>query len=320
VITLVTGATGFLGRELVAELVRRGATVRAPVREAGGADVLPPGIDAPVAGDLAAMPDFAGLLADVDIVMHLAARAHVTADRGTENSDLYRASNTVLTRRLAAAARAAGVRRFVFVSSIKAFGESDRGRPFGPDDPPQPVDAYGRSKLAAERALLEECAAGGMRPVVVRPPLVYGPGVRANFLRIMRIVERGLPLPFGAIRNRRSMVSRANLVDFLCLCRDAPAAADGTWLVSDGEDLSTPDLIRRLARIMGKPARLFAIPPPLLRGVARLLGFGGEMTRLTESLSMDIGASRERLCWTPPLGVDAGLQRAVDDYLARKRA
>jgi len=313
-LTLVTGASGFLGRELTAELVRRGVHVRAPLRAADRGELLPPGVEAPVVGDLTAIGDFGPLLEGVDAVMHLAARAHVIDDAGTRNAALYQLNNEELTRRLAEAAQRAGVRRFVFVSSIKAFGEADRGRPFVAGDPPLPEDVYGQSKLAAERALRAACVPGGMEPVIVRPPLVYGPGVRANFLRMMQIVDSGLPLPLASVANRRSMVSTFNLVDFLCRCGDAPAAAHQTLLVSDGEDLSTPELVRRLARTLGRPARLFRAPVPLLRAFARLVGYGGEMARLTDSLSLNIEASRAGLQWAPPESVDAGLARTVQAF------
>lgn len=312
--TLVTGASGFVGRALVTELVTRGVAVRAPVRERRGADSLPAGTDAPVVGDLTAIKDFSSLLAGVDTVMHLAARAHVTSDRGDANAGLYREVNEHLTRRFAEAALAAKVGRFVFVSTIKVFGETDRGRPYRADDVARPEDVYGRTKLAAELAVREVCAGGGMTPVIVRPPLVYGPGVRANFLRLIRLVDRGAPLPFASVRNRRSMVNLRNLVDFLCRCRETPAAAGRTLLVSDGVDLSTPDLVRHLARSLDRRPRLWPVPPAVLRALAGLLGYGGEVKRLTDSLSLDIAESCAALDWTPPVTVDAGIRSAVAAY------
>jgi nucleoside-diphosphate-sugar epimerase len=210
------------------------------------------------------------------------------------------------------------VRRFVLVSSIKALGEANRGRPFQATDVPQPEDVYGRSKLAAEQALTEVCQGSPMGPVIVRPPLVYGPGVRANFLRIMRLVDRGVPLPLAGIDNRRSMISLDNLVDFLALCRESPAAVGRTWLVSDGDDLSSPELVRRLARAMQRRPRLLAVPVPLLRLLGRLTGFGGELQRLTDSLSVSIEPNRELLGWHPPVSVETGLRATVDAYLQRK--
>jgi nucleoside-diphosphate-sugar epimerase len=311
-VTLVTGGSGFVGRHLVAELSRRGVAVRTTVRAPTD---FAPGVDVRAVGDLASHGELDSLLHGVDCVLHLAARAHVTEDRADDNYELYRISNEVLTDRLAQAAAANGVRRFILMSTIKVFGEVDRGRPFAVADAPVPVDAYGRSKLAAERALWARCAAGTLAGVVVRSPLVYGPGVRANFLRLMRLVDREVPLPLASVHNRRSLVSTDNLVDLLCLCREQAAAAGGTFLVSDGEDLSTPELMGKVARAMRRRARLFGVPPAVLRLAGRLLGRAGEVARLTDSLSFDIAATRSTLAWSPPLTVDEGLQKTVDRYL-----
>lgn len=314
-VTLVTGGNGFVGRHLVAELVRRGVPVRATVRTRAN---VAAGVDMRVIEDLVSYRELDALLRDVDCVIHLAARAHVTEDRADDNYELYRIGNEVLTARLANAAAANGVRRFVLMSTIKVFGEVDRGRPFAVGDTPRPVDAYGRSKLQAEYELWAACAADKLAGVVVRSPLVYGPAVRANFLRLMRLVERELPLPLAGVRNRRSLVSTDNLVDLLCRCREQGAAAGGTFLVSDGEDLSTPELMGKVARAMRRRARLFAVPPAALRLAGRLLGRSAEVARLIESLSLDIAATRSTLAWSPPLTVDEALQRTVDRYLETK--
>jgi nucleoside-diphosphate-sugar epimerase len=316
-VTLVTGGGGFVGRHLVAELVRRSVPVRTTVRTRID---FAPEVDVRVIEDLAGHGELDSLLRDVDCVMHLAARAHVTADRADDNYELYRIGNEVMTARLAAAAAANGVRRFVLMSTIKVFGEVDRGRPFAAGDTPMPVDAYGRSKLQAERALWTACEAGKLTGVVVRSPLVYGPTVRANFLRLMRLIDRELPLPLASVRNRRSLVSTDNLVDLLCRCREQGAAAGGTFLVSDGEDLSTPELMGKVARAMRRRARLFAVPPAALRLAGGLLGRSAEVARLIESLSLDIAATRSTLAWNPPSTVDEALQKTVDCYLETRES
>jgi UDP-glucose 4-epimerase len=313
--TLVTGANGFVGRHLTAQLAKRGVQVKALVRSRGSSDVAAPGIELCEVGDLVTHADYGALMRDVDCVIHLAGRAHVLADRGGRNEDAYRINNEQLTESLAKAAAKEGVRRFVFVSTIKVYGEVDRGKPFTVDDVPDPSDPYGKSKLAAERKLWEICAASDMTGVVVRPPLVYGPGVRANFLRIMRLVDRRIPLPFGAVRNRRSMVAVQNLADLLCVCRDAAAAAGQTFLVTDGRDLSTADLVRELARAMGRKSNLLPVPTSVLRALGALAGLSGEISRLTDSLSLDIAATKSKLGWTPPCSVESGIKATVDAYL-----
>jgi nucleoside-diphosphate-sugar epimerase len=316
-VTLVTGGTGFVGRHLVAELLRRGVAVRTTARASTD---FAPGVEVRVVEDLARHGNLDSLLRGVDCVMHLAARAHVTADRADDNYELYRISNEVLTDRLAKAAAANGVRRFILMSTIKVFGEVDRGRPFAVGDQPTPVDAYGRSKLQAEQALWAQCAVGTLTGVVVRSPLVYGPGVRANFLRLMGMIDHEVPLPFASVRNRRSLVATDNLVDLLCRCREQPAAAGGTFLVSDGEDLSTPELMGKVARALRRRARLFAMPPAVLRLAGHLLGRSAEVARLIDSLSLDIAATRSTLAWDPPLTVDEALQKTVDRYLATRES
>lgn len=317
-VTLVTGGTGFVGRQLIAELVKRDVLVRTTARDAQAATTLPSSVATHIVGDLTEYAGFDALLQNVDCVIHLAARAHVTSDRAGDNSNLYRISNETLTRRLAEAAARRGVKRFVMTSTIKVFGEMDRGRPFRADDRPAPVDAYGRSKWAAEQALWSVSRETAMQAVVVRPPLVYGPAVRANFLRIMRVVDRGIPVPFSAVNNRRSMVSSDNLVDFLCACRQDEAAAGKTLLVSDDHDLSTPELLREIARAMHRKARLLWMPVAALRAVGRVTGTFAEISRLTDSLSMEIADSRAVLGWTPPVAVDAGIEKTVKSYLATR--
>jgi len=236
------------------------------------------------------------------------------------NAELYIDTNARGTERLAAASAAAGVRRLVLLSSVKVNGESTGERAFRPDDRPQPEDAYARSKWLAESGLKDVSSSTGMEAVIVRPPLVYGPGVRANFLRLIRWVEAGWPLPLGAVHNRRSLVSVWNLCDLLVRALEHPRAAGGTFMVSDGEDLSTPDLIRRIGAAMGKRVVLPPVPVSMLSIGGRLLGRGAEVERLCGSLAVDISSTRERLDWTPPVTVDESIARTVRWYLAEGRS
>jgi nucleoside-diphosphate-sugar epimerase len=309
---LITGVTGFVGGAVARELVRRQQTaVRGAVRRA--TDVVPLGVERVVVGELGATTRFEQAVDGVDIVIHAAARVHVMADRESDPLAVYRRINLEGTVSLARQSASAGVRRFVFVSSIKVNGEATQpGRPFRPDDPPAPEDAYGISKHEAEQALKALARDTGMEVVIVRPPLVYGPGVKANFRSMMRWLERGVPLPLGAIyANRRSLVALDNLVDLLIVCATHPAAANQTFLVSDGEDLSTTELLRRIAGAMGSRARLVPVPGFLLEFGCRLLGRSALSQRLCGSLQVDIAKNRELLEWKPPLSVDEGLARAA---------
>jgi UDP-glucose 4-epimerase len=231
----------------------------------------------------------------------------------------FRRVNVAGSLNLARQAAEAGVRRFVYLSSIKVNGQSTAlDRPFTADDTPAPGDAYGISKYEAEQSLREVAEQAGLELVIVRPPLVYGPGVKANFLAMLRWLDRGIPLPFGAVDNRRSLVALDNLVDLIVTCVQHPAAPGRVWLVSDGEDLSTPMLLRRAATALGRRAHLLPVPPGLLHNFARLLGKADAVQRLCGSLSIDIGATRRLLGWSPPVGVDAALQRTARDYLERR--
>jgi nucleoside-diphosphate-sugar epimerase len=303
---LVTGATGFVGTALVDRMVREGrCIVRAAVRrEASG---LPAAVER-VIGDLRPDMEWQSALAGVHAVVHLAARVHVMRDAAPNPLAEFRRVNVAGTLNLARQAAAAGVHRFVCLSSVKVNGECGA---YVEADPPAPEDAYAISKHEAELGLRRIAAETGMKTVIIRAPLVYGAGVRANFQALMRAVHRGIPLPLGAIHNRRSLVALDNLVDFILICIEQPAADNETFLVSDGEDLSTPDLIRRLARAMGRPARLIPVPASVLMGAAALLGKRDVARRLLGSLTVDITKARHRLAWVPPVSVDEGLRRAV---------
>jgi nucleoside-diphosphate-sugar epimerase len=315
-VILVTGANGFVGRRLCAELATRGRPVRAAVRQ-----LREPHPQAFPVGDIRADTDWEAALAGAEAVIHCAARVHVMQDSAADPLAAFRAVNLDGTRRLAEVAAAVGVRRLVFLSSIKVNGEATApGSPFRASDSPRPADAYAVSKWEAEQALHEVASRSGLEVVVVRPPLVYGPGVRANFERLMRWVARGAPIPLGSVDNRRSMVGLDNLVDLLVRCVDHPAAAGQTFLVSDRRDLSTPEWIRMLAAAMGRPARLLPVPPALLRLGGSLSGRGAEVERLIGSLQLDIEPTCETLDWSPPVSVEEGLRRTVAGFSATGQA
>lgn len=305
---LVTGATGFVGKGLCTELAARGLPFRAASRSQGPGCIT--------VGELDAATDWSAALAGVDRVVHLAARVHVMKERAADPLAEFRRTNVAGTLRLARQAAAAGVRRFVFVSSIKVNGEETQpGRPFTADDTPGPQDAYGVSKMEAEQALLELGRQSGMEVVVLRPPLVYGPGVQANFRSMLRWVRRGVPLPLGAVDNRRTLVALDNLVDLVIACVEHPGAAHQVLLAGDGEDLSTPELLRRVAAALGTQARLVPVPPVLLVTAAKLIGQGAVARRLCGSLQLDLGKTRRLLGWTPRVGIDEALRKTARDFI-----
>ena len=287
---LITGSTGFVGQALVKRLGKL------PIR-------------------LATRADSAGwekVLVGIKTVVHLAARVHVMHDTEVDPLTAFRAVNVDGTLNLARQAAAAGVKRFVFVSSVKVNGESTQpGRAFIEADAPNPQDAYGQSKHEAEHGLRQLSAATGMEIVIVRPPLVYGPGVKANFAALMRAVQRGWPLPLGAVHHQRSLVALDNLVDFIVTCITHPQAANQTFLVSDGQDLSTTELVRGMAKAAGVPARLLPLPVWALQAGASLLGKGDAVQRLCGNLQIDISKAQNLLGWVPPVSVAEGLRRAM---------
>jgi UDP-glucose 4-epimerase len=249
-------------------------------------------------------------------VVHLAARVHELR-AGAQIQSEYDRINVDGSRFVAEQALQANVQKLVFLSSIKVNGEGG-GRPYEIGDLPDPKDAYGRSKWVAEQSLRDVCAKRGMGLVIIRPPLVYGPGVKANFHRLMRLAGLGMPLPIASIANRRSFIGVSNLVDFIETCLTHSGASADAWLVSDGEDLSTPDLLSRLSTLMGRPLRMFGIPPVWLRRLARPLALSGTVERLSGTLQVDSSAARQRLAWEPPLTVDEELARTVAAYRAER--
>jgi len=301
---LVTGAGGFIGRELCCVLLQAGLRVRGVTRQAGA---LPPGTEEVQVGEIGPGTEWQEALAGVTCVIHLAARVHVMRETTTDPAVEFHRVNTAGTERLAHQAAAAGVQRLVYASSIKVNGERTTDRPFGEADAPAQRDAYAVSKWAGEQALHRIATDTKLETVVIRPPLVYGPGVGGNFLRLMNLIQSGLLLPLGSVRNQRSLVYLGNLVDALALCARHPAASGRTFLISDGEDISTPELIRRLAQEIGKPSRLLPFPPALLRLGGIISGKRGEIGRLLDTLQVDSTPIRHELGWTPPYTVEQGL-------------
>jgi len=305
---LVTGATGFVGRALCDALTSSGRRLKRAVR--APAPDLP---DAVAVGELGADTDWRAALDGVDCVVHLAARTHVLRETAADPLAEYRRVNVEASVQLARQARAAGARRLVFVSSVKVNGESTV-RPFTEEDAPRPEDAYGATKWEAEQSLGRVASETGLEVVVLRPPLVYGPGVKGNFLRLMRVVARGVPLPLASLSNRRSLIYVGNLVDAIVKAIDAPAAAGRAYLVCDGEDLSTPALVRAIATALGVRARLFPCPVLLLQLAASLAGKRAEFARLAGSLQVDSSRIRRELGWQPPFSPAQGLAETARWY------
>ena len=301
----VTGASGFVGRALMKRLRADGAPVRALVRRS--ADPQEIGV-----GSIGPHTDWSAALDGIDCVVHCAAHVHQMGPLPQDAEDMFQKVNAQGTARLAAEAARLGVRRLVFVSSVKVMGEaSPAGAPWRVSDVPHPEDPYGRSKWAAEQALREIASQTRLEVVIVRPPLVYGPGVKANFGSLVHWIERGLPLPFGSIHNHRSLVALDNLTSLLALCTVSPRAAGQTFFVSDGQDLSTGDLARGIARAMGKKALLLPVPPAWLELAGKLSGRSATMDRLLGDLQLDIGHTIERLDWRPVLTVEQALLKTV---------
>jgi UDP-glucose 4-epimerase len=313
---LVTGATGFVGKAVIQALSGAGLNVVAAVRllPSRGACTanVPDGLQWQAVGDINSQTDWQRALQGVQTVVHCAARAHVMREHAADPLAAYREVNVQGTLHLARQAVVAGVKRLVFISSAKVNGEvTQPSMPFLPDGIAAPQDAYGISKMQAELGLRQIAADTGMEVVIIRPPLVYGPGVKANFAALMRVVQRGWPLPLASVRNRRSLVGLGNLVDFIITCTKHPKAANQTFLVSDGQDLSTPELIRQIALAAGVPARLLPVPVVVLQVGSQLLGKADAVQRLCGNLQVDISKARELLGWVPPVSVEEGLRGSL---------
>jgi nucleoside-diphosphate-sugar epimerase len=310
---LVTGANGFVGARLCAALARDGVSVRAAVRSSAQLPALP--CPAVAVGDIDAGTDWRDALRGVDTVAHLAARAHVMADSASDRLEAYRRVNVAGTVQLARAAVAAGVRRIVFVSSIKVNGESSGQPGFNESDVPQPEDEYGVSKLEAERLLADVCAGAATECSVLRPPLVYGPGVKGNLAALLRAIDRGVPLPLGCIDNARSLLGVDNLVAAIRLCLEHPDASGRTFVVSDDQPVSSKVLARTIAAALGRPARLLPIPVTVLRALGALTGHSAAVKRLTGSLVVDNRSIRDHLGWRQVSSFEHGIRAMADGYL-----
>jgi len=311
-ILAVTGANGFVGRALCTEAVKRGMTVRGITR---AHCILPQGVENVAIGNVDGDTEWANALADCDVVIHLAARVHIMHDKSRDPLAEFRRVNTMGTIRLANSAVAAGVRRMVNVSSIGVNGPSTRGNlEFTDQDKPDPHNPYSVSKWEAEQALRLIQLTGELEVVTVRPPLIYGPGVGGNFLRLLAAVHRGIPLPLGATKNFRDLLYVGNLIDFLIVCACHPAANGHTYLVSDGTPVSTHALLRGLARALGVPSRLFPVPPFLLQMLGNMTGSTAEFERLLSSLRVDSSKVCRELDWYPPFTLRQGLQATADWY------
>jgi UDP-N-acetyl-alpha-D-quinovosamine dehydrogenase len=314
---LVTGASGFVGSILCPVLAQAGYVVRAALRSSRAA---PAGVtESVVVGDIGDHTNWTEALRNVELVIHLAARAH-TVNARTAGTELYAQINAHGTRRLATQSASQGITRFVYLSTVKVNGEDSGARPYSAEDVPRPLDAYATSKWLGEQALWRVAAGTAIQAAVVRSPLVYGPGVRANFLRLLRWVDRERLLPLGAICNQRSVVSVWNLCDLLLRVIEDPAAPGRVWMVSDGADVSTPDLVRVLGRAMGRQVRLVSVPVSLLYLAGTLSARRAEIGRLCGSLVIDISETRSQLNWTPPVPLQESLERTVAWYLAEGRS
>ncbi|WP_458982598.1 NAD-dependent epimerase/dehydratase family protein [Pseudomonas borbori] len=316
---LVTGASGFVGRALLQRLLALDwIDAVAGLRKTGALIEYELPCERRVLGDLAVAAVNSDALQGVDVLVHTAARVHVMDDAATDPLAVFRAVNVEGMLRLATAAAEAGVKRFVLISSVKVNGEeTPPGHVFTAADQPCPSDAYGRSKWEAEQALQALCEATDMRWVIIRPTLVYGPGVRANFHRLMGGLAHGLPLPLGALNNRRSLVALDNLLDLLLICLVHPAAVNQIFMVSDGDDWSVAELARYLARALQSPARLLPVPRSWLRSGLQLSGCGSVAQRLCGELCVDIEKTKTLLGWQPAHAVANALSVTAEDFLMR---
>lgn len=314
---LITGASGFIGKPLCAAVMKKHGSVKAAVRISGDGA---PNMETIAIGNIDGTTDWTQALQGIQVVVHLAARAHKLRDNVADPLAEYRRVNVDGTLNLAGQALQAGVKRFIFISTIKVNGEqTPLGRPFRAEDQPSPADAYAISKREAEDGLRKLCSNSAMEFVIIRPPLVYGPGVKGNFLTLMCWLDKGLPLPLASIRNKRSLVAVDNLVDLIMTCIAHPAAANQTFLVSDSEDLSTPELLQRTASAIGKQVLLWRAPVGLLHFAAQCFGKTAAIHRLCGSLQLDIRKTREQLDWQPPVGVDQALLSTARHYLGDRK-
>ncbi|WP_333655807.1 UDP-glucose 4-epimerase family protein [Dissulfurispira sp.] len=314
---LITGANGFVGRALCERLIADGWQVRGAVRSLESTVSLPDDVEPVIIGPIGPDTNWIDALKGIDAIVHLAARVHVMGKTVSEPLAAFHQVNTQGTEHLARMVAGARVKRFVYISSIKVNGENT-DTPCTEQDKPSPDGPYAISKLEAEQALRKIASDTELEIVIIRPPLVYGPGARGNFDRLVRLVKSGAPLPLGSIKNQRSFIYIGNLVDAIVKCIDHPNAANQTFLVSDGQDVSTPDLIRMIAEAMGKRARLFPCPVSFLKMIGKITGKSGEIERLAGSLIIDSSKIRKELNWNPPFTVDEGLRHTAEWFRAHE--
>jgi len=314
---LITGGTGFVGTALLKRLGQEEGCVSVAVLAGERTDHLPPTVGKIVVPPLSGTAEYGAALQGIDIVVHLAARVHVMQDAVANPLEEFRKVNVTGTERLARQAAAAGVRRLVFMSSVKVNGEGRRDA-YCEEDPPAPADPYGISKWEAETVLADIAKETGLEVVCIRSPLVYGPGVKANFLNMLKVIAKGLPLPLASVVNQRSLIYVGNLADALTTCAKHPAAAGQTYLLSDGEDVSTPELIRRTAKALDAPARLFPVPSGCMCLAGKLVGKSDAVERLLGSLTVDSRKIRRELGWLPPFSLDQGLAETAKWFLSSR--
>ncbi len=315
---LVTGAGGFFGRTLCPALLAAGHDISAAVRDPAAAGLG--GLEIRPVPDIGPDTDWGEALSGVEAVVHLAARVDVINETAADPLAEYRGINRDGTRRLAEAAVEAGVRRLLFLSTVKVNGEETEAAPFSENDPPAPADAYGLSKWEAEKTLAEIAAKSGLETVILRSPLIYGENVKGRFLSLLKLCRKALPLPLGGIANRRSMIYAGNLADAVIRCLAHPDAAGRTYLVGDCEDVSTSELIHRVAGALGRPARLFFVPSVMLRLAGGMVGQSATVGRLLGSLQIDDGRIRRELGWTPPFAMLQGMEKTAAWFLSTGRS
>lgn len=308
---LVTGANGFVGRFLCSRLLSEGWRVRGTLLVSESPASLVGGVEPAVIEPLGSGTPWQNALYGIDTVIHLAARVHIMDDPSADPLVEFRRVNVDGTARLAREAANAGVKRLVFISSIKVNGEETE-IPYTPDTPASPADPYGISKWEAEQALRGIAAETGLEVVIIRPTLVYGPGVKANFLNMMKIIAKGIPLPLASVANKRNLIYIGNLVGALTTCAIHPAAAGKIYLVSDGVDVSTPELIRQTAKALGVSAYLLPCPPFFMRLAGKLIGKSAAVNRLMGSLTVDGSKIERELGWKPPFTMDEGLRQTAE--------
>jgi UDP-N-acetyl-alpha-D-quinovosamine dehydrogenase len=310
---LVTGAGGFIGRALCAKILAEGWQVRGTLRSESDANRLPDGVETVPIGSINSDTKWDDALAGIYTVVHLAARVHVMNDVSSDPLTEYRKVNVEGTKCLAVEAANAGIKRFIYLSSIKVNGEGGASA-YTEEDKEAPEDPYGLSKWEAEQELCKISRTTGVEVVILRPPLVYGPGVKANFYNLLKFVDRRIPIPLASVNNRRSFIYLGNLIDAIITCINQPEAAEHTFLICDGENVSTPELIRKIASALGKPAWLFHIPSFLIRIAGKLIGKTAAIDRLLGSLMIDTSKIRKELGWKPPYTMEHGLKETAKWY------